>query len=99
MDTLIAFYLSLGFTVKERWDDFYAIIVGPGITIGLHPSKEKSTGSGNISIGFAMDNVEETKKELNFINVKYTERIEEGGDFLHFQDPDKTELYFIKSKW
>jgi len=28
-----------------------------------------------------------------------TERSEEGGQFLHFADPDGTPLYFIKSKW
>jgi len=27
-----------------------------------------------------------------------TERSEEGGQFLHFADPDGTALYFIKSK-
>jgi len=28
-----------------------------------------------------------------------TERSEEGGQFLHFTDPDGTALYFIKPKW
>jgi hypothetical protein len=32
-------------------------------------------------------------------NINVTERKEEGGQFLHFNDPDGTALYFIKSKW
>ena len=38
MDASIAFYQSIGFTVKARWGAHYARITAPGITIGLHPS-------------------------------------------------------------
>ena len=31
--------------------------------------------------------------------VQTTERQEEGGQFLHFTDPDGIACYFIKPKW
>src|SRR5690348_12363369 len=97
IDKSIAFYSSLGFTVKNRWGNYYAQLTAPGITIGLHPSSaDKLTGnSGNISIGFTMENIEETKNHLKNYSVNFQEREEEGGKFLHFKDPDGTALYFI----
>lgn len=98
MDCSIAFYQSIGFVLQNRWGDHYAQIVAPGIVIGLHPGG-KGSGSGNISIGLTMGNVDETKKTLQDLSITATERNEEGGQFLHFSDPDGTELYFIKPKW
>lgn len=101
MDSSISFYQSIGFTVKNRWGNFYAQLEAPGITIGLHPSSNGNLigNSGNVSIGFTTDNIEETKSSLEKISVVATERKEEGGEFLHFKDPDGTALYFIKPKW
>lgn len=97
----IAFYEMIGFELKQRWDNHYAQLTAPGIVIGLHPSTEsKSPGnSGNLSIGFTTENFEETKAALNHHGINVSERKEEGGDFLHFTDPDGTSLYFIKPKW
>jgi len=101
MDRSISFYQSIGFTVKQRWSNFYAQLAAPGITIGLHPSTPENLkeNSGNLSIGFTTDNLEETKKSLQQLSIPITERKEEGGQFLHFNDPDGTALYFIKPKW
>ena len=101
MDASIAFYESIGFAVKQRWANHYAQLMAPGVIIGLHPanSNAAANGSGNLSIGFTTDNFEETKMQLQKLNINTIPRDEEGGQFLHFTDPDGTSLYFIKSKW
>ena len=65
MDKSISFYQSIGFAIKNRWQNYYAQITAPGITIGLHPTDKNPAGSGNISIGFTTDNFEETKTLLS----------------------------------
>src|ERR1044071_2601232 len=100
MDRSISFYQSIGFSVKNRWGNFYAQLTAPGIVIGLHPTTNDIPGnSGNVSIGFTVDNLDETRSSLQQLSIKTTERSEEGGQFLHFNDPDGTALYFIKPKW
>ncbi|UKJ06956.1 VOC family protein [Solitalea lacus] len=102
LDKSISFYESIGLLVKKRWGNYYAQLTVPGIVIGLHPTSEANLnggGSGNVSIGFTTDNFEETKSELEKLSIKTTYRQEEGGRFLHFNDPDGTELCFIKPKW
>jgi len=98
MDKSVSFYQSLGFAVKNRWGDHYAQLSAPGITIGLHPGVGY-TGSGNISIGFTTDDIEQTKEQLSSLLIHMQTRDEEGGNFIHFADPDGTQLYFIKPKW
>lgn len=73
-------------------------LLHPGLIIGLHPSSELNGNSGNISIGFTTDNFEETKNHLLSREIKHTTRFEEGGEFLHFNDPDGTSLYFFNPK-
>jgi predicted enzyme related to lactoylglutathione lyase len=100
MDKSVAFYQSIGFDLQQRWQNYYAQLAAPGVTIGLHPSETTSpSGSGSISIGFSVENIEEAKSLLQNLTINATERNEEGGQFLHFTDPDGTELYFIKPKW
>ncbi len=97
----ILFYESIGFTLKKRWNNHYAQLIAPGIAIGLHPTNESKPqrNSGILSIGFTSEDFEETKKALKQLGINVIERTEEGGDFLHFNDPDGTSLYFIHSKW
>jgi len=101
METAISFYQSIGLSVKNRWGNYYAQLTAPGITIGLHPTSNGNLkgNSGNVSIGFTSDDIEETRSSLEKLSITVTERSEEGGQFLHFSDPDGTALYFIKSKW
>jgi len=99
MDRSVSFYESIGFAVKNRWGNHYAQLNAPGITIGLHPSIETFKDSGNTSIGFTTDDFEETKNLLGILNIQTQTRDEEGGKFIHFADPDGTQLYFIKPKW
>ena len=100
MDRSISFYESLGFTTKNRWGNHYAQLTTPGMTIGLHPTNGNTpSGSGNTSIGFTVDNFEEAGAFLKNLSIDAQSRSEEGGQFLHFTDPDGTMLYFIKPKW
>ena len=101
MDRSISFYQSIGLTLKQRWANYYAQLIAPGITIGLHPfnTNTKPGTNDNISIGFTTDNFEEAESELVKLKIKTTARQEEGGKFLHFNDPDGTALYFIKPNW
>jgi predicted enzyme related to lactoylglutathione lyase len=100
MDNSISFYNSIGFETKSRWGNHYAQLTTPGLTIGLHPANESNfNGSGNISIGFTTDDIDATKAMLDKLSISFQSREEEGGKFLHFTDPDDTQLYFIKPKW
>jgi len=99
MDKSVSFYQSIGFTIKQRWDNHYAQLIAPGITLGIHPTKEGFINSSNVSIGFTTDNFEETKEQLSGLAIHTQLREEEGGKFVHFADPDGTALYFIKPKW
>ena len=100
MDRSISFYQSIGFSMKNRWGNHYAQLSAPGVVIGLHPAENSmSVGSGNTSIGFTTDNLENEKTTLSKLSIQVQERLEEGGQFLNFADPDGTQLYFIKPKW
>lgn len=101
LDEAISFYQSLGLNLMNRWGNYYAMVSAPGIVIGLHPSSSDNLvdNSGNVSLGFTVDNLEETKSDLEKLSIKIIERQEEGGQFIHFTDPDGTALYFIKPKW
>ena len=94
------FYESIGLTLKKRWGNFYAQMVTVGVEIGLHPNEKSNSikGSGNLSIGFTIDNFEEAKSFLQNVGIEEIDRSEVGGQFLHFSDPDGTALYFIKPK-
>ena len=98
MDKSVSFYQSIGFNIKQRWDNHYAQLTAPGITIGIHPTNDIISNSGNVSIGFTTDNFEETKNQLSSLAIQTQLREEEGGKFIHFSDPDGTMLYFIKPK-
>ena len=90
MNTSIAFYQALGLTLKQRWNNHYTQLSTPGIVIGLHPADQgRGSGtSGNVSIGFTTGNFEEALSHLKTLNVEVTTRNEEGGQFIHFKDPD-----------
>ena len=97
----VSFYESIGLQLKSRWNNDYAQLTAPGVIIGLHPTDDSNLkdNSGNTSIGLIASNFEEARDLLRNLSVDFTERQEEGGQFIHFSDPDGTSLYFINPKW
>lgn len=100
MDTAINFYQQIGLTLKQRWDDNYAMLITTGLTIGLHPEEEGKTSSGTVSIGFFIEDFNEAKALLEQNKISF-DAAEDGksGSYLNFKDPDGTLLYFVKPKW
>jgi len=100
MSKSISFYESIGLKLKQQWGDNYAMVEGPGITLGIHPGGNSTTSAGSISIGFMIDSCEETKSMLTKLNIPVTEQDDgKSGIYLHFKDPDGTTLYFVQPKW
>jgi catechol 2,3-dioxygenase-like lactoylglutathione lyase family enzyme len=99
LDESIKFYKSIGLKLKNRWENDYAMVESTGITIGLHPTNKKKLGSGSVSIGFMVDSLVEAKVMLEKNNI--TCRFEDGksGKYIHFDDLDGTDLYFVDPKW
>ncbi len=101
MDQSITFYQSIGLKIEKRWGNHYAQLTAPGLVIGLHPTSEGNLkgNSGNVSVGFTTDDFDAAKAKLQGLGIPVAERQEEGGKFIHFNDPDGTALYFIQPKW
>jgi catechol 2,3-dioxygenase-like lactoylglutathione lyase family enzyme len=100
MDRSINFYKSLGIELKQRWEDNYAMMEAPGITLGLHPAHGAPTGSGAVSIGFFIDKCENGKALLEANNITYQLQDDGGsGIYLHFRDPDGNIVYLVEPKW
>ena len=100
MDDTIRFYENIGLTLKNRWGDHYAMMETAGLTIGIHPSDGSKINSGNVSIGFMIDKVEEGKTLLEKNNIPYKFFDDEkSGLYLNFSDPNGTFLYFVQPKW
>lgn len=100
MDKSISFYESIGLTLKQRWDNHYAMVCAEGITIGIHPASTETTGSGTLSIGFMVPEIGGAKAILDANNVSYKEENDgKSGIYLHFTDPDNTLLYFVQPMW
>jgi len=56
-------------------------------------------GSGNVSIGFMIENFDDVKKLLEKNGIQFRTDDGKSGTYAHFKDPDGTLLYFVKPKW
>jgi catechol 2,3-dioxygenase-like lactoylglutathione lyase family enzyme len=79
MTASIAFYESIGFSLRNRWGNHYAQLTAPGITIGLHPSEENTAkNSGNIAIGVYNRRFQRHKATsripFNFVRIAHRRR-------------------------
>jgi hypothetical protein len=99
MDKAIGFYEQIGLTIKQRWENHYAMLTTEGITIGLHPTDSDETSSGTISIGFMIEHIAEAKALLEANNIPYKDEEGSSGHYLHFRDPDNTIVYFVEPRW
>ncbi len=99
MNKSIRFYESIGLKLKQRWGDHYAMISGPGVNLGIHPSDTKPEGSGSVSIGFMVDNFDDVKNLLEKNGIQFKTYDGKSGTYAHLKDPDGTILYFVKPKW
>lgn len=99
MDRAILFYQQIGLSLKQRWENHYAMLATEGITIGIHPTEEKITSSGSVSIGFMVDKIGEAKTLLDSHGIAYKDDDGKSGHYLNFTDPDNTQLYFVEPKW
>ncbi|HTX87481.1 MAG TPA: VOC family protein [Bacteroidales bacterium] len=99
LDRSIRFYESIGLKLKQKWEDHYAMVSAQGITIGLHPSDMPVRGSGSLSIGFMTGSLKEGVSLLEKNQIAYHLREGKSGKYAHFEDPDKTILYFVEPMW
>jgi predicted enzyme related to lactoylglutathione lyase len=98
MEVSVNFYQMLGLTLKQRWENHYAMLTAPGVVIGLHPS-EAIPSSKQVSIGLMVADINEAKKLLDEQEVNYVFDDGKSGAYLHFTDPDGTVLYYTQPKW
>lgn len=99
MDKSIQFYENIGLTLKNRWGDHYAMMETTGITIGLHPTNKTTNSSGDVSVGFMIDDINDAKTLLDNHAINYNAEDGKSGKYLHFKDLDGTILYFTQPSW
>lgn len=103
MDKSVEFYQRLGLTLKQRWENHYALLATTDIIIGLHPAGEgekSAAGSASgISIGFMIESIADAKALLDQHGIDYTYQEGKSGKYVHFHDLDGTVLYFTEPAW
>jgi glyoxylase I family protein len=101
MDEAVEFYTTnLGFALKSRYGNEFAIVQGPGITIGLHPGSAEQLGQ--VSIGLSVDSLEESMESARARGLTFAGNIVEDPPmrFAFFKDPNGVELYLAQeSEW
>jgi catechol 2,3-dioxygenase-like lactoylglutathione lyase family enzyme len=94
----VGFYTRvLGLKLVKRYGDFWADIKAPGTWIGLHLAHEggrRRKGSGNMSVGFDVRDMDKAVKALKKRGVKVKRQDSDWGRMAEFCDPDGTDLYF-----
>jgi catechol 2,3-dioxygenase-like lactoylglutathione lyase family enzyme len=104
MKRSVVFYTEvLGLKKGREFGEEWVDIEGPNVRIGLHPTKKKSLPaepSGNVSIGFLVDDLDEAMATLGRRGVKFGDVVpDKGARFAFFSDPDGAPLYLIEMKW
>jgi catechol 2,3-dioxygenase-like lactoylglutathione lyase family enzyme len=98
------FYVeTLGLKVQFKIEGHLVQVEAPGLTIGLlHPREGQGPlpeKTGNISIGFEVENLESVTEMLKSRGVEFHDILEEEATRLaNFNDPDGNPLYLIEIK-
>ena len=98
MQRSLDFYThKLGLKVKSRYGNEFAVVEAPGLTIGLHPAT-KSSHPGDVSIGFAVDDVEAGRDQLQDRGVSADGDVVSDPPmrFVFLKDPDGVQLYLAE---
>ena len=102
IDAAIRFYVEkLGLKFVANYGGHYAEISAPSLKIGLHPAGEAGPKmkSGNLSIGFEVENLDVAVSELKNKGVTIERIVEDGPVRLaHFADPDGNPLYLAQQQ-
>ncbi len=94
----IDFYTTkLGLKLKTRYGNEFAVVEAPGLAIGLHPCTD-TTPPGAVSIGFGVDDVEESRKQLQDRDIATDGDVVEDPPmrFVFLKDPDSVQLYLAE---
>lgn len=98
MDRAIKFYTEvLGFPLKERFQNEWAEVEAPGISICFHPQRGNKS-HGSMSIGFQVKNIKELVANLQKLGISISLRDEGYLMLASFTDPEGTPLYFAEMK-
>jgi lactoylglutathione lyase len=102
MDDAVRFYTEvLGLELAFRGGDHWAMVTGPGLTIGLHPkgehgrAPEPDRGPG-VSIGFEVEDLAEARARLEAEGISFEGSPDEFVKLAYFHDPDGTTLYLMQ---
>jgi predicted enzyme related to lactoylglutathione lyase len=98
MDRSVNFYQSLGMFMKQRWENHYAMLSAPGMTLGLHPGLGQEAVTERVSLGFLVDDINQSRDHLTSLGIDFTYEEGKSGKFLHFSDPDGTLLYVMEMR-
>ncbi|MDP9038862.1 MAG: VOC family protein [Acidobacteriota bacterium] len=100
MTAALAFYTEvLGMQVTSHYGDHWATVAAGGFTVGLHPESEKYARPGtpgSIQVGLNVaGSIEAAREKLVAAGAKSVGEVlrGEGGNFVHFTDPDGNALY------
>lgn len=99
MDAAVRFYTeTLGLKLDARYGDHWASVKAGSFTIGLHPRSESNPSGtkGSIVVGLHIDEpIEQAAARLREKGIRDIGEIarDQGGNFVHFQDPDGNQLY------
>ena len=103
LDEAVKFYTgTVGLELKSRYGNEFALVQGPGISIGLHPAKDGNQEPGRTSIGLSVDSLEAAMESLSQRGLQFTRGITEDPPmrFAFFTDPNGVELYLAQeTEW
>jgi len=102
LNRAIKFYTeTLGLKLVNQYENHWAEIHAPGLTIGLHPAGTHGPKPGNsesLSIGFSVDNLDNDMSAFQNKGIVFLPNIIEDGPvrIAFFTDPDKNPLHFCE---